>query len=158
MKEPTQFLTNEKGEKIAVVIGIEEYEKLLEELEALEDIRAFDEAEASGEPPGPFDKAIAEIKRSRKGATAFSSCREPRENWLICPPSNLPSLNSRYGHCRKTPDLPVAKNWPSVKAGASVSAITASSTKSTTRRKSLLSLASAIAAKFTASVTLRSFL
>ena len=66
MKEPTQFLTNEKGERIAVVIGIEEYEKLLEELEELEDIRAFDEAEASGETPIPFDQAIAEIKRSRK--------------------------------------------------------------------------------------------
>jgi hypothetical protein len=66
MKEPTQFLTNEKGEKVAVVIGIEEYEKLLEELEDLEDIRAYDEAKASGETPIPFEQAIAEIKRSRK--------------------------------------------------------------------------------------------
>jgi len=33
MKEPTQFIVNEKGEKIAVVISIKEYEKLLEELE-----------------------------------------------------------------------------------------------------------------------------
>jgi hypothetical protein len=66
MKEPTQFLTNEKGEKVAVVIGIKEYEKLLEELEDLEDIRAYDEAMASGETPVPFEQAIAEIKRSRK--------------------------------------------------------------------------------------------
>jgi hypothetical protein len=66
MKEPTQFLTNEKGEKVAVVIGIKEYEKLLEELEDLEDIRAYDEAIASGETPIPFEQAIAEIKRSRK--------------------------------------------------------------------------------------------
>jgi len=66
MKEPTQFLTNEKGEKVAVVIGIEEYEKLLEELEDLEDIRAYDEAISSGETPIPFEQAIAEVKRSRK--------------------------------------------------------------------------------------------
>lgn len=66
MREPTQFLTNDKGEKIAVVIGIEEYKKLLEELEDLEDIRAYDEAIASGETPIPFEQAIAEIKRSRK--------------------------------------------------------------------------------------------
>jgi hypothetical protein len=66
MKEPTQFLTNEKGERVAVVIGIKEYEKLLEELEDLEDIRAYDEAIASGETPIPFEQAIAEIKRSRK--------------------------------------------------------------------------------------------
>ncbi len=66
IKEPTQFLVNEKGEKVAVVLGIEEYEKLLEELEELEDIRAFDEAEASGETAVPLEQALAEIKRARK--------------------------------------------------------------------------------------------
>jgi hypothetical protein len=33
MVEPTQFLTNEKGEKIAVAIGIDEYHKLLDLLQ-----------------------------------------------------------------------------------------------------------------------------
>ena len=66
MKEPTQFLTNEKGEKTAVVISIEEYQRLLEELEELEDIRAYDEAKASGETPVPFDEAVARIERNRK--------------------------------------------------------------------------------------------
>ena len=66
MKEPTQFLTNEKGEKIAVVIGVEEYNKLLEELEELEDIRAYDEAKASGEVPIPLEQALDEIERNRK--------------------------------------------------------------------------------------------
>ena len=58
MKEPTQYLTNEKGEKIAVVISIEEYEKLLEELEDLEDIRACDRGTASGETPIPLEQAL----------------------------------------------------------------------------------------------------
>ena len=66
MKAPTQFLTNEKGEKIAVVLSIEEYEKILEELEDLEDIRAYDEAKASGETPVPFSEAIERIERNRK--------------------------------------------------------------------------------------------
>jgi hypothetical protein len=66
MKEPTQFLINEKGEKIAVVISIEEYEKILEELEELDDIRAFDEAKASGEVPVPLEQALDEIERNRK--------------------------------------------------------------------------------------------
>jgi hypothetical protein len=66
MKQPTQFLTNEKGEKIAVVISIEEYEKLLEELEELDDIRAYDEAKASGETPIPLHQALDEIERKRK--------------------------------------------------------------------------------------------
>ena len=66
MKEPTQFLTNEKGEKIAVVIGIEEYERLLEELEDLEDVRSYDEAKASGEASIPLEQALAENRRNRK--------------------------------------------------------------------------------------------
>ncbi len=66
MKEPTQFLTNEKGEKVAVVISISEYERILEELEELDDIRAYDKAKASGETPVPFDEAIARIERNRK--------------------------------------------------------------------------------------------
>jgi hypothetical protein len=66
MKEPTQFLTNEKGEKIAVVISIEDYEKLMEELEDLEDIRAAEEARASGETPIPLEQALEENRRSRR--------------------------------------------------------------------------------------------
>jgi len=66
MKEPTQFLVNDKGEKVAVVIAIEEYEKLLEELEDLEDIRACEEARASGETPIPLEQALEENRRNRK--------------------------------------------------------------------------------------------
>jgi hypothetical protein len=65
MKEPTQFLTNEKGEKIAVIIGIAEYEKLLEELEELWAIRELEEANASGEVPVPFKEAIERIEGQR---------------------------------------------------------------------------------------------
>jgi len=35
MGKQRQFVVNERGEKVAVLIGIEEYEKLLEELEDL---------------------------------------------------------------------------------------------------------------------------
>jgi hypothetical protein len=68
MKEPTQFLTNEKGERIAVVISVEEYEKLIEAVEDAEDVRAYDEAKASGEIPIPFEQALAEIERNRRNA------------------------------------------------------------------------------------------
>jgi PHD/YefM family antitoxin component YafN of YafNO toxin-antitoxin module len=66
MGKERQFVTNERGEKIAVVIGIEEYEKLLEDLEDLEAIREYEEAKASNETPVPFDEAIARIERNRK--------------------------------------------------------------------------------------------
>ena len=66
MSTKPQFLFNDQGEKIAVVIGVAEYEKILEELEELDDIRAYDEARTSGETPVPFDEAIARIERVRK--------------------------------------------------------------------------------------------
>jgi hypothetical protein len=49
-----------------VVLSIEEYEKILEELEDLEASREAEEARASGETPIPFDEAIARIERIRK--------------------------------------------------------------------------------------------
>jgi PHD/YefM family antitoxin component YafN of YafNO toxin-antitoxin module len=66
MTEPTQFITNEKGERIAVVISMAEYEKLLEELEDRDAIRAYEEAKAAGEKSVPFDEAVARIEQNRK--------------------------------------------------------------------------------------------
>jgi len=61
-----QFVGNERGEKVAVVLSIDEYEKILEELEDLEDIRACNEAKALGETPIPLEQALAENRRNRK--------------------------------------------------------------------------------------------
>jgi PHD/YefM family antitoxin component YafN of YafNO toxin-antitoxin module len=66
MGKERQFVVNERGEKVAVVISIEEYEELLGELEDREAIREYEEAKASGEIPVPFDEAIARIERNRK--------------------------------------------------------------------------------------------
>ena len=66
MGKERQFVVNESGEKVAVVLGIEEYEKILEELEDLEDIRACDEAKALGETPIPLEQALVENRRNRK--------------------------------------------------------------------------------------------
>ena len=64
MGKERQFVVNERGEKVAVVLSIEEYEKILEELEDLEDIHAYDEAMASGETPVPFEEAVERIERA----------------------------------------------------------------------------------------------
>jgi PHD/YefM family antitoxin component YafN of YafNO toxin-antitoxin module len=69
MGKERQFVVNERGEKVAVVIGIEEYEKILEELEDFEDLQAvreYEEAKASGETPIPLEQALSEIRRNRK--------------------------------------------------------------------------------------------
>ena len=66
MSEPTRFLTDEKGERVAVVISIDEYEKMLDELEELWAIRAYDEAKKSGETAVPMEEALARIENQRK--------------------------------------------------------------------------------------------
>ena len=57
MGAPPRYLTNERGERIAVVLDIADYERMLEELEELEDIRAYDQAKASGEKPIHYAEA-----------------------------------------------------------------------------------------------------
>lgn len=42
---------------------MKEYKKLIDDLEELESIRAFDQAKTSGETPVPFDQAVSEIER-----------------------------------------------------------------------------------------------
>lgn len=60
-----RYLTDEYGNRVAVVLEISEYDRLLAELEELEDVRAFDAAKAKGEKPIPIDRAIVEIERKR---------------------------------------------------------------------------------------------
>jgi PHD/YefM family antitoxin component YafN of YafNO toxin-antitoxin module len=58
-----KYVINEKGERVAVLLGMDEYRKMIEELEELESIRAYDAAKASGEEAIPFEQAVKEIKR-----------------------------------------------------------------------------------------------
>lgn len=63
-----QYITDDKGKKLSVVLSIKDYKKIMEELEELEDIRLYDEAMADKEPSIPIDKAfkIIEAKRKKK--------------------------------------------------------------------------------------------
>jgi len=60
------FIVDENGARVGVVLDIADYQKLLEDLEELEAIRAYDEAKASGEEAVPFEEVIAEIEQSRR--------------------------------------------------------------------------------------------
>jgi hypothetical protein len=44
----TQFVTDEKGKKVAVILPIEQYQKMIEELEEADDISLYDKAKAEG--------------------------------------------------------------------------------------------------------------
>ncbi len=60
-----RFRTVKRGRKVSLELTVKDYEKLLEDLEELESIRAFDAAQLSGESPIPLKQAIREIERSR---------------------------------------------------------------------------------------------
>jgi PHD/YefM family antitoxin component YafN of YafNO toxin-antitoxin module len=59
------YVVDEQGNPIGVVLDIADYRNLLEELEELESIRAYDAAKASGDEEIPFKQAVAEIEHNR---------------------------------------------------------------------------------------------
>jgi hypothetical protein len=61
-----RYVVDEKGERIEVLLDLNDYRKILEELEELESIRAYDNAKASDDEAIPFDKAIEEIESERQ--------------------------------------------------------------------------------------------
>lgn len=61
-----RWLVDENGTRVAVVLDVNEYNHMIEDLEELDDIRAFDEAKASGETPIPIEQALTEIERKRQ--------------------------------------------------------------------------------------------
>ena len=56
-----RFVTDSAGKRTAVLLDMEEYEKLLQELEELESLKAYDAAKSSGDEVIPLDQALAEI-------------------------------------------------------------------------------------------------
>ncbi len=47
-----RFVIDENGKRVNVILPVEEYERMLEELEELEDLRLYDEAKAGIEREG----------------------------------------------------------------------------------------------------------
>lgn len=65
-----QFIVNERGERTAVVLSVEEYERLVEAFEDLEDIRIHDEAMAefdAGARSRSLEEVAQEIERDNVG-------------------------------------------------------------------------------------------
>jgi hypothetical protein len=60
-----EFLVDESGKKLGVVINISDYQKILEQLEELESIQAYDAAIASNDTKISFSDAVSEIENSR---------------------------------------------------------------------------------------------
>jgi PHD/YefM family antitoxin component YafN of YafNO toxin-antitoxin module len=60
----TQFITDEKGNKISIVIPLKEYSRILEELEELNDIRMFDEVKERKEKSLPLEEYLNQRQKN----------------------------------------------------------------------------------------------
>jgi PHD/YefM family antitoxin component YafN of YafNO toxin-antitoxin module len=64
-----QYVVDENGKRVGVILPVEEYERLVEELEDAEDARAADEArreiESGADELIPWEQAKKEIEEER---------------------------------------------------------------------------------------------
>ena len=63
-KSNERFVVDENGNRVGVLLEIDDYTKLVEALEELESIRAYDSAKSSGDDVVPFDDAVREIEQN----------------------------------------------------------------------------------------------
>ena len=63
-----QYIPDNTGKKISVVLPIKAFKAIIEELEELEDIKLYDEAKKSDEPSIPIDDAFKMIEAKRKAS------------------------------------------------------------------------------------------
>ena len=62
----TQFIIDNTGKKLGVLLPMKEYSRMVEELEELEDIKLYDEVKARKEPSVPIEKAFKQLDAKRK--------------------------------------------------------------------------------------------
>ena len=63
VKVNPEFIVDSNEHKKAVVLSIVEWESIVEELEELDDIRAYDLAKSQSGESVPFDQAVDEIEK-----------------------------------------------------------------------------------------------
>ena len=64
-----QYITDDKGNKLSVVLPIKDFNLLIEELEDLYDQRLYDEAKADNEPSIPLEEAFKMLDINRANQT-----------------------------------------------------------------------------------------
>jgi PHD/YefM family antitoxin component YafN of YafNO toxin-antitoxin module len=62
-----EFVVDRRARKKAVLVPLSEWQRLMEAIEELEDIRAYDRAKARREAAIPFEEAVRQIRaKARK--------------------------------------------------------------------------------------------
>jgi len=61
-----QYITDDAGKKLSVMLSISEFNSLMEELDELEDIRLYDEAKKRNTTSIPIEEAFQMIEEQRR--------------------------------------------------------------------------------------------
>ncbi|NJL83930.1 MAG: hypothetical protein HC890_15155 [Chloroflexaceae bacterium] len=61
-----RYITDQDGNRLGVLLGIDEYQNLLDQLEELDAIRDYDAAQQSDDEAISFELAILEIESQRE--------------------------------------------------------------------------------------------
>jgi hypothetical protein len=62
-----EYVVDDANQRKSVVLSLSEWEQIMEELEELEDIRAYDHAKAQPSEPVPFEDAVREVESGEQG-------------------------------------------------------------------------------------------
>lgn len=62
----TQFITDDHGKKLAVILPIKDYNKMVDDLEELEDIKLYDAAKKGKQEFIDAEQAFREIEKARR--------------------------------------------------------------------------------------------
>jgi PHD/YefM family antitoxin component YafN of YafNO toxin-antitoxin module len=62
-----QYVIDEQEQRKAVILPVAEWEKIIEELDELDDIRAYDKAKAGPQDAVPLEQAVREIEEQYGG-------------------------------------------------------------------------------------------
>ena len=60
-----QFVVDQNQKRKAVLLPLAEWERIVEDLEELDDIRAYDEAKSGPRDAVPFEQAVREIEEGK---------------------------------------------------------------------------------------------
>ena len=62
-----QYITDAQGKRVSVVLPMQQWQQVLEELEELDDIRLYDQVKARQEPTLPLDEYLKKRQQRANG-------------------------------------------------------------------------------------------
>lgn len=62
-----QYITDARGKRVSVILPMQQWQQVLDQLEEIEDIRLYDQVKANQEPTTPFDEYLKKRQQRKNG-------------------------------------------------------------------------------------------